>query len=83
MKKQRTTQWEAAVGTRLQELRLGKGLSQSQLAKLAGVPFRSLQNYEQGHRPMPLETANRLVQALGLTLNDLVPTAVPKKKGGK
>ena len=67
----------------MQELRLGKGLSQSQLAKLAGVPFRSLQNYEQGHRPMPLETANRLVQALGLTLNDLVPTAVPKKKGGK
>ncbi len=34
--------------SKLQEVRKGKGLSQSALAELAGVKVRVLQNYEQG-----------------------------------
>jgi transcriptional regulator with XRE-family HTH domain len=74
-RKQRTTEWEAAVGERLQRLRLDRGLSQSRLAALAGVPFRSLQNYEQGHRPTPLEAATKLAKALGVSLDVLVGLA--------
>jgi len=69
---------------RIQEFRLAKGLSQSQLAKAAGIPFRSLQNYEQGHRPTPLEKAAKLAKALGVSLDDLAgitTVAAPKKKG--
>src|SRR5215813_3019056 len=87
-RKQRTTEWEAAVGKTLQRLRLGKGLSQSRLAALAGVPFRSLQNYEQGHRATPLEAAAKLAKALGVSLDVLAgtaesPPAGEAKKRGK
>src|SRR5262245_1479862 len=80
-KKQRTTEWEAAVGETLQRLRLDRGLSQSRLAALAGVPFRSLQNYEQGHRATPLEAAAKLAQALGVSLDVLAGIAPPPAEG--
>lgn len=87
MAKQRTTEWEAAVGRRLQALRLERGLSQSQLAQLAGVPFRSLQNYEQGHRPTPLEAAMKLARALKVSLDAVAgmeePPPAPKRRGKK
>jgi transcriptional regulator with XRE-family HTH domain len=83
--KRKTTEWEAAVSKRLQQLRLGRGLSQSQLAEMAGIPFRSLQNYEQAHRAIPLETAAKLAKALGVTLGELAgtePMPEPKRKKG-
>ena len=80
----RITEWEAAVGRRIQGLRLARGLSQSGLAAAAAVPFRSLQNYEQGHRPVPLEAAAKLADALGCTLDELAGRGPPaKKKGAK
>jgi transcriptional regulator with XRE-family HTH domain len=78
-KKQRTTEWEAAVGKRLKEIRAGKALSQSQLAQKSGVPVRSLQNYEQGHRPLSLEAAWKLAGALGVSLDALVTDESPAK----
>jgi transcriptional regulator with XRE-family HTH domain len=80
MAKQRTTDWEAAVGRRVGELRRDAGLSQSQLAGRAGVPFRSLQNYEQGHRALPLEAATKLARALDISIDELVGIAAPKKR---
>jgi transcriptional regulator with XRE-family HTH domain len=71
------------VGKTIQEFRLARGLSQSQLAAAAGVPFRSLQNYEQGHRTVPLAAAARLADALGVTLDELAGRGPPaKRKGG-
>jgi transcriptional regulator with XRE-family HTH domain len=83
VRKQRTTDWEATVGKTIQQLRLEKGLSQSGLARLAGVPFRSLQNYEQGHRATPLEAAAKLAKALGVSLDVLAGLKPRGKKGGK
>jgi transcriptional regulator with XRE-family HTH domain len=82
MAKQRTTEWEAAVGVRIGELRRGAGMSQSQLARAAGVSFRSLQNWEQGHRPVALEAAAKLAQALGVSLDVLAGLVPPRKKKG-
>ena len=76
-RKQRTTEWEANVGKTLQRLRLEKGLSQSELAQLAGVPFRSLQNYEQGHRPTSFEAAAKLAKALEVSIDVLAGLAQP------
>ena len=59
------------MGARLQELRQQKGLSQSQLARAAGVPVGSLKNWEQGKRHLQLSTACQLARALGITVDEL------------
>jgi len=60
---------------RLQTLRQTAGYSQSQLAKIAGISARVLQNYEQGARDLngaKLETLLRLCLALKCKLSDIV-----------
>jgi transcriptional regulator with XRE-family HTH domain len=59
------------MGARLQKLRLAAGLSQSQLARAAGVPVGSLRGWEQARRTMLLDAAARLAVALGCTLGQL------------
>ena len=59
----------------LQRLRQAAGLSQSQLAKLAGVGVRVYQNYEQGVRDISkaqLSTLLRICKALNCKLSDVV-----------
>ena len=65
--------------SRLKRRRLGVGLSQRQLAELAGVPLRSVQQYEQRQKDLAragAETVIRLARALccePVDLLDLVP----------
>ncbi len=59
----------------LQQRRQAAGLSQSQLAKLAGVGVRVYQNYEQGVRDVSkaqLSTLLRICKALNCKLSDIV-----------
>ena len=54
--------------TNLQEYRKKSGLSQSKLAKQAGVNVRTLQDYEQGRKNINLAaaiTVQKLAEALG------------------
>jgi transcriptional regulator with XRE-family HTH domain len=75
---------EETMGERLQRIRQGKGLSQSQLARAAGVPVASLRNWERDRRELLLKTAARLADALGVTLDELAGREPPRrKKGGK
>lgn len=60
---------------KLQEKRIAAGLSQSQLAKLSGVPVGVLQHYEQGSRQIDgakLETLADLAAALGCKIVDIL-----------
>lgn len=76
----------------IQKLREQAGLSQSELAKRAGVPVRSVQNWEQGHRqPRPLALLP-LAEALGVPVEKLIKSmsdagppkaATPTKKTRK
>lgn len=62
----------------LQKLRQAAGLSQSQLAKAAGVNVRVYQNYEQGVRDISkaqLSTLLRICKALSCRLTDIVTDA--------
>jgi transcriptional regulator with XRE-family HTH domain len=59
------------MGERMQRLRLAKGLSQSQLARAAGVPPGTLRNWEQGRREPLLSAAARVAVALGISLDEL------------
>lgn len=48
----------------LKSRRESLGLSQAALAREAGVPLRSLQNWEIGHRGIPRFTADHLEREL-------------------
>jgi transcriptional regulator with XRE-family HTH domain len=54
------------LGSRIAELRLARGLSQSQLARWAGVPTTTLKNWEQDRRQPYASAVARLAVALGI-----------------
>ena len=61
--------------TNLQELRLSNSLSQSDLAKISGVPIRNIRAYEQGTRNIDSANINTLLSlclALKCSIGDLL-----------
>lgn len=56
---------EAALGRQLEKLRLGKNISQAQLAQEAGVSRRTITRLENGES-VSLDTFIRVMQALGI-----------------
>ena len=62
----------AAVGERLREWRLRRELSQTEVARVAGITQASLSNYETGKRDMPLSTFLGVVGALDVAVGDLL-----------
>lgn len=61
--------------TKLQEVRMARGLSQSQLAERAGISFRMLQNYEQGAKQIDnarLATILKICIALDCTMEEVI-----------
>ena len=64
---------------KLQELRKNKGLSQSQLSKLSGVPLRTIQQWECGQRDIDgaaLERLCDLATALDCKIYDIVESSL-------
>jgi DNA-binding XRE family transcriptional regulator len=72
-------------GYPLKQLREAAGLSQSQLAKAAGVPVGSIQGWEQGRRTPLLDAPARVAVAMGVSLDELagINTAPARKPKGK
>ena len=59
----------------LKPFRTEAGLSQAQLAEKAGISFRTLQDYEQGRKPLEKAaaiTVLTLARTLGCTVEDLI-----------
>lgn len=59
----------------LKDIRESKGLSRKEVSDLSGINFRSLQDYEQGHKNIASakgETLYRLSLTLGCTMEELV-----------
>jgi len=79
-----STEWEVAMGVRLKKLREERGLSQAQLAQLAGIPKGSLLQWEYGKRTPLLDAAVKLADALAITLDELAGReSRHRKKGGQ
>ena len=59
----------------LREIRKQKYMTQKELAQISGVNFRSLQDYEQGHKRLSSASGDvllRLSTVLGCTIEDLL-----------
>lgn len=61
--------------TKLQEYRKRAGMSQPQLAEKVGISHRTLQDYEQGRKPLEgarAITVLTMARILGCTVEDLI-----------
>lgn len=59
----------AAMGQRIRDLRIERGLSQTQLAAMAGITTGNLCRIEAGKYSTGLDLLNRIADALGMELN--------------
>lgn len=69
-------QFQAALGDQIRRLREGKGWSQSDLARKAGLHRNSVLRYEAG-ADIPVVTCMRLCAALGTHMIDVLETILP------
>jgi transcriptional regulator with XRE-family HTH domain len=60
-------------GRRLREVREGVGISQEKLAEKAKLHRTYVSSVERGKRNISLENIERLAQALGVPMRDLMP----------
>jgi transcriptional regulator with XRE-family HTH domain len=72
----------------LKRARERAGLTQQALAERTGLPLRSIQNWEQGHRVPRVGVLLTLARALRANVEQLLLAMAeaaqpPKKKGGK
>jgi XRE family transcriptional regulator, regulator of sulfur utilization len=70
------------MGENFRRLREAAGLSQSQLARAAGVPVGTYQQWEQGRRLPSLPGFIALADGLGVSLDALAGREAPKPVGG-
>jgi transcriptional regulator with XRE-family HTH domain len=62
----------ARVGEALRALRADLGLTQNDVAQLAGVTASAVSQAERGHRGLSLETLLELTDSLGLSIDDFL-----------
>jgi transcriptional regulator with XRE-family HTH domain len=60
-------------GMRLRGVRLRAGATQQDLARAVGSAASCISQYEAGKRMPDLEAARRMADALGVTVDDLMP----------
>jgi transcriptional regulator with XRE-family HTH domain len=63
----------------LQKFREGKGMTQAELAKRAGVSIRTIQSWEQGHRAPVSPDFFRVIKALGVSADDFASASIGKR----
>lgn len=65
------------VGENIKKYRKNSNLTQKQLAEKIGVTVVTIQNYENSRREPNLITLNKIADALGATINDLLNDTEP------
>ncbi len=64
---------QAQFGERLRGVRQERGISQEKLAELAGLHRTYVSSIERGERNVSLVNIERLADALGVTMAELMP----------
>ena len=60
------------IGENIKRIRTDAGLTQTEVAERAGISQAYLSQIESDLRSMDVKAADKLAQALGVTLNDLM-----------
>lgn len=60
------------IGENLSKAREDKGLTQAQVAVIAGIPLSTYKKYEAGAQPPPGDRIGSLARALGISADELV-----------
>lgn len=69
------------LGARIAQARKDQGLTQQQLADQLGIPQQTLANYEVARARLPASMLPVLAQLLTLSLDELIGTELPKRRG--
>lgn len=70
--------------SRMEEVRVAKGLTQEVIATHAGIAVSTYSQYENGHRSVPFDVAERIAEFLGCSLDEIfLPTKFTVSKGGE
>ena len=62
------------IGKKIKSIRQSQGLSREQLAEKLNVTKYAIINYEQGQRGASIKILNKIAEALGVPLNELLGT---------
>ncbi|WP_438433729.1 helix-turn-helix domain-containing protein [Gorillibacterium sp. sgz500922] len=65
------------IGNRIRAIRNAKGLTQQKLADASGLDYRYIGALERGERNFSIDTLEKVMQALKVTLKDIAPIAGP------
>lgn len=68
---------------RIKEKRKARGMKQVELAARAGVSVALLNRTERWHLPVSIATAQRIANALGVTVGEAFPNLVISEGGGR
>lgn len=68
----RPREGKTGLGARLASARIAAGLTQAQAAQAAGIPYRSVQCWEQGTRSPRVDKLPALAKVYGVTLDALL-----------
>jgi len=64
---------EVNIANKIKDYRKAIDLTQEELAKKSQVSTRAIQNYERGERRPGIDTARRIAEALGQTVDEVFP----------
>jgi transcriptional regulator with XRE-family HTH domain len=77
MPRRRNEKLQKSLGSRLQQIRLQRGLTQDAVAEAGRVSVSTIARYETGRRGLSLEVLTRIATALNLRLPDLLDVDEP------
>ena len=60
------------LGDKIKQIRKTKNISQREFAKILAIPVSTLANYENNHRQPNIETLNKISEALGVSITELI-----------
>ena len=70
------------IGNRIRELRLQKGMSQTELAEKANLSVPVISDIENSHSKIWLITFSKIAEALGVSANDILRLNTPESIAG-
>lgn len=67
------------IGRRIKSIRESQGLSREEFAQILNVTERTVANYEQGQRGSNTKVLNRIAEALGVSIDELLTESHKKE----